>query len=139
MMTNDIFNTMTGGSSLAYESMQELGAINSKTLSRLAEIQLDFARLGLENSMEQARLLTDVGSYEGLLAAESDLASRYGDRIMALARETTEVVTESRNEFVVWLEKCFEEGGRQAVKPSKPKPAVKKSGTTAKPTQTKAA
>ncbi|MEJ2760373.1 MAG: phasin family protein [Gammaproteobacteria bacterium] len=138
-MSNDIFTTMTGSSSLAYESMQELGAINSKTISRLAEIQLDFARLGLESSMEQAKLLTDAGSYENLMAAESDLASRYGDRIMALARETTEVMTESRDEFVEWLEKRFEEGGKQAVKPSKPKPATKKSGNAAKPAPSQAA
>jgi len=139
MMSSDIFNTMSGGGSLAYESMQELGAINTKTLSRLAEIQLNFARLGLEGSMEQARLFTGAGSYENLVAAESDLASRYGERIMALAKETTELVAESRDEFVVWLERCIEEGGKQVVKPSRPKPAAKKSGAAAKPAPSKAA
>lgn len=136
-MTNEFFNTLSGNGHLAYESFQELGAINTKALNKLAEIQLNFARLGIESTMEQARLLADVGNYEDLLSAETDLASEYGDKVMALTLETTELVTASRDELMAWVEKRFEESGKAVAKPAKAKPVAKKAST--RPAQTKAA
>jgi len=136
-MTNALFSSLTDNSRFTYESLQELGTINSRTLNRLAEIQMNFARLGIESSMEQARLITDVNSYDDLLSAESDLASSYGDKVMGLVRETAELMTDSRDQFVKWTEKHFEEVAGQVETPAKPKPSTKKS-TTAATTQSKA-
>lgn len=137
-MTNALFSTFADNSRFTYESLQELGAINTKTLNRLAEIQMNFARLGIEGSMEQTRLMTDVNSYNDLFSAESSLASSYGDKIMGLVSETVELMTDSRDQLVEWMEKNFEEGKKKATAPAKPKPAAKKTTTTAK-TQSKAA
>jgi phasin family protein len=141
-MTNEFFSTLSGNGQVAYQSIQELGAINSRALNKLAEIQFNFAKLGLESSMEQARLLADISSFEDLLSAESDLANEYGDKMMALTLETTEVMSTSRDELIAWVEKQFEEGSKTVVKSVKPKPAAKKSsGKSAqtKTTQTKVA
>lgn len=137
-MTNALFSTFTDNSRFTYESLQELGAINTRTLNQLAEIQINFARLGLESSMEQARLITDVSSYDDLFSAESDLASNYGDKIMKLVGETAELMTDSRDQLVKWMGKHFEEGAGQAAAPARPKSSAKKSTTAAK-TQSKAA
>jgi|GEM_PF-1037629 len=137
-MSNALFSTFADNSRFTYESLQELGAINTKTLNRLVEIQMNFARLGLESSMEQTRLITDVNSYDDLFSAESSLASSYGDKIMGLVSETVELMTDSRDQLVKWTEKHFEEGKKQASTPAKPKPAAKKPTTAAK-TQSKAA
>lgn len=140
-MTNEIFNIMTNGSKFSYESLQELNAINAKTFSKLAELQMSFARLGIDNSVEQAKLFTGTNNYEDLLSAESDLASTCSDRVLALTHEATDIVSESREELLSWMEKCFEEGKQEmtavAETPTKPKPAAKKS--KAKASQGKAA
>jgi phasin family protein len=136
-MTNEFFYTLSGNGEAAYQSIQELGAINNRALNKLAEIQFNFAKLGIESSMEQARLLSDISNYEDLLSAETGLATEYGDKVMALTLETTELMNASRDELIAWVEKQFEEGSKAVVKPVKPKPAAKK--TTAKPVQTKPA
>ena len=137
-MNSEFFSTLPATGTLAYESMQELGAINSKALNKLAEIQLNFTRLGIESSMQQARLLSDIGSYEDLFSAESELASEYGDKMMALTMETTEVMTASRDELFAWVEKAFD-GSKKAVKTARPKPAAKKSAATSRPAAAKSA
>ena len=134
-MTNEFFSTLSGNGQVAYQSIQELGAINSRALNKLAEIQFNFAKLGLESSMEQARLLADISNYEDILSAGTDLASEYGDKMMALTLETTEVMSASRDELIAWVEKQFEEGNETVVKAVKPKPVAKK--TSGKPAQTK--
>jgi len=136
-MTNEFFSTLSGNGQVAYQSIQELGAINSRVLNKLAEIQFNFAKLGIESSVEQARLLADISSYEDLLSAETDLASEYGDKVMALTLETTEIMSMSRDALIGWVEKQFEEGSKTVVKAAKPKPVAKKS--SGKPAQARVA
>jgi phasin family protein len=143
-MKNDIFNIMSDGSKFSYESLQELSDINTKTFTKLADLQMSFARLGIESSVEQAKLFSGASSYDDLLSAESDLATSYSDRIVELTREATDILSASREDLMAWLEKCFEEGRKevtsaantataaatQAQGQSKPKPAAKKSGSS---------
>lgn len=149
-MTNDLFNVMTNGSKFSYENLQKLQDINTKAFNKLARLQMSFAQLGIESTVEQARLFTDSRSYEDLLSAETDLASSYSDKMMELTREVTDIVSESQEDLVSWLEKCFEEGKKQAQPKapasqggstqsaqSKARPAAKK--TSAKSGQSKAA
>lgn len=129
-MTNEILNMMSDNSRFPYERLQELNDINSRIFSRMTDFHMSLARLGIEGSVEQARLFTGAKKYEDLLSAETDLASSYSNKMMELSREATDLITESQEELLSWMEKRFEDGKKevkQAVAPSdKPKPAAKK-------------
>lgn len=141
-MTNEILNMMADGGKFPYESLQELNDINSRIFNKLAGLQMNIARLGIEGSVEQARLFTGAKKYEELLSAETELASSYSDRVMELTREVTGILTESQQELLTWMEEQFEDGKKevkQAVAPSgKPKTASKKPAV-AKSTRNKVA
>lgn len=130
-MTNEILSMMSRNGGLPYQGLQELGDINTRMFTRLANLQLTMTRLGIEGSVEQAKLFTAANKYEDLLSAETDLASSYGEQVMQLSREAAEIVVESREEWMAWMEKRYEHAGPQGAQPTaapeKPKSVAKKS------------
>ncbi len=135
-MQEQIIEDITAATKISYEALQELGRINSDTVGKLSQIQFTMASLGFEGSVEQARLLTSTTNYQELLTAESDFASDYSSRIMGIARQTADVLTESRDEVTAWLEKSAATAMKTAEAPKK-KPAARKS-TARKSTAKKA-
>lgn len=125
-MNNEFITSLTENSKLSYQSLQELNDIYTNVFNKFAELQLTFAKLGFETSLEQAKLLADVSSYEDLISAESDFANDYSNKLMAITRKSTEVMIESHDEFSTWLGKQFEEGKQEMEKQVKPKPATKR-------------
>lgn len=104
-MQNELFEQFTSVSKTTYESLQQLGSINSKAIQKLAELQFNFASLGFESSVEQAKLLSNTSNYKDLLSAESSLANDYGSKMLDLTKQTTAVFNESGEEVVAWFEK----------------------------------
>lgn len=104
-MQNELFEQVTSASKTTYESLQQLGAINSKAIQKLAELQFNFASLGFESSVEQAKLLSNTSNYKDLLSAESNLANDYGTKMLDLTKQTAAVFNESGEEVVAWFEK----------------------------------
>ena len=118
-MQNEYFEQLNNAYKPSFKAIEELGAINTKALQNLAELQLNFAALNIECVTEQAKLLTSTGNYKDLLSAESDFANDYSNKAMAIARQVAVILTESRNEVVVWCEKGIETAGKSATTSAK--------------------
>ena len=119
-MQNEFIDQVTNAGKTSYEAIQELGAIQARALQKLTDLQFNLASLNLESGVEQAKLLSTTSNYKDLLSAESDFAGEYSNKALDITRQTAEVLTESRDEIVTWLEKGFEKAGKTA------KPAAKK-------------
>jgi len=104
-MQEQILEDLSAATRTSYEAFQELGQINTSTIEKLAQLQFGMASLGIEGSMEQAKLLTSTTNYQDLLSAESDFASSYSEKVMNIARQTADALSESREEFTNWFEK----------------------------------
>lgn len=107
-MQNEIFEQFTQASKASYETFQQLGNINSKALQKLTELQFSVATLGIESSVEQAKLLSSTNNYKDLISAESELASDYGTKLVDLTKQTAAVLNESGEEVMAWFEKSAE-------------------------------
>lgn len=107
-MQNEIFEQFTQASKASYETFQQLGNINSKALQKLTELQFSVATLGIESSVEQAKLLSSTNNYKDLVSAESELASDYGNKLVDLTKQTAAVLNESGEEVMAWFEKSAE-------------------------------
>lgn len=103
-MTNDIIEQMTAGGQASYEAIQQLGAINTKTIQKLTDIQFSLATMGVESSIEQMKLINNTNNYTDLISAESDLASTYSNKVIEVTRQAAEVLTESQEEIAKWAE-----------------------------------
>lgn len=129
-MQEQIIEQVTSATQTSYEALQELGRINSETVTKLAELQFTLASLGIESGVEQAKLLTSTTNYKDLLSAESDLATSYSEKIMSIARQTADILTQSRDEVSSWVEKSASSVTKSpSKKPAARKPAAKKTAT----------
>ena len=118
-MQNEYLDKFTNVGQESYSALQELGVINSKALQKLAELQLNFATMNIESGIEQARALTGTTNYKDLLTSASEFANDYGNKVIDMTRQTTEVLNDSRDEIVEWLEKGFESSIKTVKKTSK--------------------
>ena len=118
-MQNEIMEKMTEASKTSYSAMQELGAINSKVLKELSELQMGLASYSIESTVEFTKMLGSTNNYKDLLSAEAEYASEYGSKMMEYGRKAADVLTETRDEMVSWFEKTIETA---AVEPTKPAP-----------------
>lgn len=114
-MQNEIFEKMTEMSKASYSAMQELAAINNKALKDLSELQMGFATFGMESSVELTKTLSATTNYKDAITAEADFANEYGAKVMELGRSTADILTESRDEVVSWIEKSVEEATTETV------------------------
>lgn len=119
-----------------YRSRGEEGAINAKTATRLAGLQLDLASLVLKRQVDQARLLRATKAYNTIYELESRFASDYGTRLMQLSIATAVLLIDSRDEIFAAMEGIYHnalDGGIEnehaaapvAPKPPAPKPKAK--------------
>jgi len=125
-MQEQIIENITTTTKNSYEALQELGRINSDTIAKLSQLQFSMATLGIEGSVEQAKLLTSTTNYKDLLTAESDFTSNYSEQVMGIARQTADILTESRDEISSWIEKSANTVASATQMAPKKKPAAKK-------------
>ena len=85
----------------------------------MAALQFSLTSLNVESTVAQAKLLTSGTAPQELFAAESALANAYGEKLMQLTSETTELMTQSRDQIVAFAEKTFEAANTEVKQPQK--------------------
>lgn len=134
-MQNAFIDSFQDVSAPGYRTLQELNEIASRAVRKLAEIQYKIAAIGIDGTVGQAKLLTNASGYAEWVQAQQKLASECGSRLVAVSREAAEVLAESRDEWVAWMEK----GMSVATLPGKAKTQVKAKGTARRAATGKAA
>ena len=136
-MQNQIIEQLTAATSKSYETMKNLGDINSSALRKMADLQFDFISMSLESGLEQSKLLISNTNIEDVFASSSDFASDYSEKMMGFTRQTVEIITETRDEAASLFEETIASGAApvkksvKAIKASTAKGATKKSAKKA--------
>jgi phasin family protein len=108
-MQNEIFEKMTEMGKSSYSAMQELTAINSKALKELSELQIGLATYSIESGVELTKTLSGTTNYKDAMSAEADFANEYSNKVVEFGRKTADVITDSRDEVVSWIEKAVDD------------------------------
>ncbi len=141
-------------STAGYEAAQKIGAINTRMLTRLTELQVDIAKFGVKTSLAQTKLLSSPDNFSDMFSPESNLANQFFEEFVKMSEQTTDVLLESGDELFTVFEGMLTTGiatpvsktvapatAKTATKPEKkasPKRVVK-SRTVAKKSTTKKA
>ncbi len=104
MMDGKLVEQLQDGGKSAYNCWRKFGEINTELMRRLGEVQMNLATMGIESGAEQLKLLSTNNNYQAVMQAESELMVNYGGRAVSLARETLDVLSDSRDELVQWVE-----------------------------------
>lgn len=121
-MQTELFNQWTKFSKTSYSGLKELGEINAKAIEKLTEQQLALVTTWVEGSVKQLTLLGEAKGYKDVFAGQSELATGYSNKLLGIARETADALTESKDEFTTWVEKGVESATiNPFTQPSAPK------------------
>ncbi|MBT7951448.1 MAG: phasin family protein [Gammaproteobacteria bacterium] len=141
-MTNEFIAQFNDAGKSSYETFQQFNVINVETMQKLAALQFSLTNLNAECTVAQAKLLTSGTAPQELFAAESALANAYGEKLMQITSETTDLLTQSRDQIVTFAEKTFAEANTvntAEVKQPRKTATKKAAKKTAKKTVKKAA
>jgi phasin family protein len=118
-MQNDYVEQLTYAGKNSYASLQELGAINTKALQKLVELQFEVASFNIEKGIEQTKLLASTNNYKDYLSAESEFAGDCSNKNLDFTKQAATILSDSRDEIVSWLEKGFESVETKVKAPAK--------------------
>jgi len=135
-MENQIIEQLTAATSKSYETMKNLGDINSSALRKISDLQSDFISMNVESGIEQARSLNSKTDAKDIFASTSEFVSDYNEKMIGFTSQAVEILNQSGNEVKSLFEKVIASKAAPAKMPAKAKatatkPAAKKSAKKA--------
>ncbi len=135
-MENQIIEQLTAATSKSYETMKNLGDINSSALRKIFDLQSDFISMNVESGIEQARSLNSKTDAKDIFASTSEFVSDYNEKMIGFTSQAVEILNQSGDEVKSLFEKVIASKAAPAKMPAKAKatatkPAAKKSAKKA--------
>ena len=124
-MSNEMIESATKLSKASYETMKELYAINTKLVEQLVEQQFALTALGVEYTTSQMKLVADAKGYKDILSGETTITSDFSSKIQGIARNTLDIMNESKDEVNSWMEKSAKEAEKSFTEATKSIPMPK--------------
>ncbi len=108
-MTNDIFGTMCKLGKANYVGLQELYNINLKIADQISDQQQAFVNLSIDCATSQMEILSKSKDYKAVVNAQATLIKDTNEKVQGIARNTVDIINESKDEVSAWVEKGVED------------------------------
>jgi phasin family protein len=108
-----------------YETLKQLYTINTNTVEQLIEQQLALAALGVEYVTSQMKLASTAKGYKEVINAQTDITGDISSKMQGIARNTLDIMNESRDEISAWFEKSAKEAEKSIKEVAKVVPMTK--------------
>ena len=132
-MENQFIEQLTTATSKSFETMKNLGDIQSSAFRKITDLQFDFISMNVESGIEQAKSLNDKTDAKEIFASSAEFVSDYNEKMIGFTNQTVEILNQTRDEARSLFEKAIATKAAPAKKPAKAtkaakaKPAAKKS------------
>jgi phasin protein len=108
-MTNEIFETMNKLGKSNYDAVKELFDINMKIAGQISEQQLAFINLSMECATSQMEMIGKSKGYKDIFSGQTTLINEASEKVQGIARNTVDIMNESKDEVSAWVEKGVED------------------------------
>ena len=108
-MTNEIVETMMKLGKSNYEAVKELYNINLHVTGQIAEQQQALMNLSMKCLTSQMEVLSTSKDYKEIISSQTSLINETSEKIQGIARNTVDIMNESKDEVSAWVEKGVEE------------------------------
>jgi phasin family protein len=115
-MQNEIMEMVTKFNENVFASAKAMSDLNMRAFERLAARQAAIINDCLESSAKQYEVLSTAKDYKEAVAAQSELLKGCNEKFMANVRETTEMMTEVREELAGLMEDAVKYTGESVEK-----------------------
>jgi len=119
IMNTAIYENLNKFSKGSYENMKGLYVMQTKAVEQLIEQQMALMSLGVEFVTRQMKLASEAKGYKEVLSGQTDITTEISSKVQGIARNTLDIMNESREELNTWFENCVKEtekGLKEATK-----------------------
>ena len=125
MKTTD-FESMNKLGKSAYEAIKGLYAVNSNIAEQVFEQQLALTSLGVDYYISQLQLASSAKGYKEMINGQTDIVADFSSKVQGIARNTLDIINESRDEVNTWFEKNVKEAEKGLKEVTKVVPVTTK-------------
>ena len=93
----------------AYDAAKAFYAMNTNTCEQLFDQQIAMATLGMETITSQMELMSTAKDYNTVVAGQTELANDISSKSQGIARNTMDIMNESKEDVSVWAEDVAKE------------------------------
>jgi len=101
--------TMSKMGQSAYNTAKALYDINTNTLEQLFDQHIAITTLGMESTVRQMELMGKAKDYQAFIEGQADIANDFGSKSQGIARNTLDIMNESKEEVTAFIEKTTKE------------------------------
>jgi phasin family protein len=105
-MQNDFLEMVNQFNENVFASAKRMGELNMRTFEQFAAKQAQVMNDCMESSAKQIEVMTTAKDYKDAMAAQSELLKGCNEKFLANLRETTEMMTEVRDELSTLVEEA---------------------------------
>jgi phasin family protein len=105
-MQNDFLEMVNQFNENVFASAKRMGELNMRTFEQFAAKQAQVMNDCMESSAKQIEVMTTAKDYKDAMAAQSELLKGCNEKFLANLRETTEMMTEVRDELSSMVEEA---------------------------------
>ena len=113
------FENMNKLGKSAYEAIKELYAVNTNIAEQVFEQQLALTSLGVDYFISQLQLASNAKGYKEMINGQTDIVTDFTSKVQGIARNTLDIINESRDEVNTWFEKNAKEAEKGLKEVSK--------------------
>ena len=119
-MDNNFLSQWESFAKSAVDSGKELEALNLKLIEQISQKQVELLTSAFEMGNKWVSSFSEFKALPEMISAQSKLASEYGSKVMSASKETTDLLTASRDDYKAWFEKGFKLMSDQTAAVAKP-------------------
>jgi phasin family protein len=124
-MENTIFENINKVGKSSYETVKGLYNINTNIVEQLVEQQLALFSLGNEYTARQLELAGEAKGYKEVINGQTEIAADISSKVQGIARNTIDILSESKDEVNAWFEKGVKEAEKGIKEVAKTAPFTK--------------
>jgi len=124
-MENTIFENINKVGKSSYETVKGLYDINTNIVEQLIEQQFALVSLGNEYTARQLKLASETKGYKEVINGQTEIAADISSKVQGIARNTIDILSESKDEVNAWFEKGVKEAEKGIKEVAKTAPFTK--------------
>ncbi len=104
-MNNEYIEKMNKLGKSGYDAMKELYEMNMRLVGQFSEQQAAFFNLYMEYATSQMDMIGKSKDYKDIISKQTELMSEASEKVQGIARNTVDILNESKDEVSAWVEK----------------------------------